>query len=142
MRNYLKTLALLFGVAAAAYGTVYVGTSNRAAHRAVREGDAMAWLRSEFHLSDVQFASIKQLHDAYNTVCVEHCAAVTTAKQRGAPAAEMAALEATCVQSMTDHFQRVAALMPPGQGARYLETVLPCVAGYSHTDAPTVQGRP
>jgi hypothetical protein len=142
MKNFLKTLILLVVAAAGTYGAVYVSTGDRAARHAAREGDAMTWLRTEFHLNTAQFAAIKQLHEEYGVVCSEHCAAILAARQRGAPATEMATLEATCVQAMTAHFQRVAALMPPGEGERYLATVLPCVTGYSHADSPTVQGRP
>ncbi len=62
------------------------------------------------------------------------------AQRRQAPAAEIAALETTCVRSMTDHFHRVAALMPPAEGARYLAIVLPRVADYDHRGAPTLEG--
>lgn len=43
---------------------------------------------------------------------------------------------------MTVHFDRVAALLPPGEGARYLAMVLPRIADYDHNGAPTVQVRP
>jgi hypothetical protein len=61
------------------------------------------------------------------------------ARERKAPAAEVAALERSCVDSMAAHFRRVAALMPPSQGERYLELVLPRIAGYTHLGAPSVQ---
>jgi hypothetical protein len=37
---------------------------------------------------------------------------------------------------------RVAALMAPEQGARYLEIVRPRVAGYDHAGAPNVRVKP
>ena len=43
---------------------------------------------------------------------------------------------------MTAHFKRVAAEMPVAEGARYLATVLPRVAGYEHTGAPNVRATP
>ena len=62
------------------------------------------------------------------------------ARERGAPAAEVSRLEDACVASIRVHFQRVAALMPAGEGERYLAQVLPRLAGYEHTGAPTVRG--
>ena len=64
------------------------------------------------------------------------------ARERQAPAAEVAALEKVCVDAMTAHFRRVAVLMPPGQGDRYLGFVLPRIAGYSHQGAPNVRVTP
>jgi hypothetical protein len=64
------------------------------------------------------------------------------AQQRQAPAADVAALEAVCVKATTEHFRRVAALMPAGQGERYLAIVLPRLADFDHRGAPTVQVRP
>jgi hypothetical protein len=43
---------------------------------------------------------------------------------------------------MADHFRAVAALMPPGEGERYLAIVLPRVSGYPHEGAPTLQVKP
>ena len=101
----------------------------------------MAWLRTEFRLSDAQFAAIKQLHEDYRAKCAGHCAAIMAAEKRGVSPAEMAALEKTCVDAMTEHFRRVAVLMPPGQGERYLATVMPRIIDFDHRGAPNVQVR-
>ena len=111
-------------------------------HRAAQEQNAMAWLQAEFHLTDAQFAAVKKLHDDYGIVCGRHCAAIMRAREHSAPAAEVAALEKTCVDAMTEHFRRVARLMPPEEGTRYLAMVLPRVAGYEHTGAPNVRVTP
>lgn len=141
MRNALFTVLLALAVCAASFGIAYCLSDQPAVRRAAREGDAMQWLRTEFCLDDAQFAAVQKLHDDYSRACGQHCAAIMAAKHRSAPAAEVAALEATCVAAMTEHFRRVATLMPAGQGARYLAIVLPRVADYDHTGAPTVQVR-
>lgn len=141
MKNFLITLAMTLAVCGAAFGAFYAMNDRPALREAVREGDAMAWLREEFHLNEAQFAAVKRLHADYNKVCGEHCAAIMAAKQRGAPAAEIAALEKTCVDAMTAHFRRVAALLPAGEGERYLAMVLPRVQDYDHTGAPNLQGK-
>lgn len=142
MKNFLLTLAVLLAAAVASFGVFYVMNDLPEVRRASREGDAMAWLQAEFQLDGAQFAAIKKLHDDYGAQCGEHCMAIMAAKRRHAPPAEVASLEKICVDSMTVHFRRVAALMPEGQGERYLAIVLPRVADYDHTGAPNVQVRP
>ncbi len=142
MKNFLITLGVAVAVCVAAFGISYAMNDNRALHAAAREGDAMAWLRVEFRLDEAQFSAIKRRHDDYSVACGEHCAAIVAARERKAPAAEVAALEKICVDAMTGHFRQVAALMPPGQGDRYLAMVLPRIAGYSHAGAPNVRVAP
>jgi hypothetical protein len=139
MKNFLITVGVALGACALAFGVFFALNNDPALRRAAREGDAMVWLRAEFKLDDAQFAAIKKLHDDYAVVCGEHCAAIMDARERKAPAAEVARLEKVCVEAMTGHFQRVAALMPTGQGERYLAVVLPRVADYGHSGAPNVR---
>lgn len=140
MKNLLLTLGILAGICGLSYGAFYLMSREPAAvQKAMRDGDALAWLRTEFHLDIEQYAAIKKLHEDYGKVCAGHCAAIMAAQQRGAPAAEIAALEKTCVTAMTEHFKRVAALMPPGEGERYLAIVLPRIADFDHRGAPNVQ---
>jgi hypothetical protein len=142
MKNFLITAAVALAACAAAFGAFYALSDVPAMHRAAREGDAMMWLRTEFRIDGAQFTAIKKLHDDYAAVCAGHCEAITSARKRNAPAAEMVLLEKTCVDAMTDHFQRVAKLMPTSEGERYLATVLPRIAGYEHAGAPNVRVSP
>jgi hypothetical protein len=142
MKNFWLTLLVILAVGAVSFGAFYVMNDAPGVRRAAREHDAMAWLRAEFHLNDAQFAAIKRLHDDYGVQCAQHCSAIMAARRRSASPAEIAALEKACVDSMTEHFNRVAALMPAGEGARYLSIVLPRISGYAHEGAPTVQVRP
>jgi hypothetical protein len=141
-KNLWITLGLALAAGAAAFGVGYGLNADRSLQAAARDGDAMAWLRMEFRLEEEQFAAIKKLHDDYSVACGEHCAAIMDARERKAPAAEVARLEQVCVDAMTAHFRRVAALMPAGQGERYLAIVLPRVSGYSHHGAPNVRVGP
>ena len=142
MKNLLITLGVLAAACAAAFAVFFALNGNAAMHAAARENDAMAWLRTEFRLDGTQFTAIKQLHEEYSVGCGAHCMAIMAARERRAPAAEIAALEKTCVDAMTAHFRRVAALMPPAEGQRYLATVLPRIAGYAHAGAPNLQVKP
>lgn len=142
MKNFLITAGVAVAACALAFGVFFALNDDTALRAAARENDAMAWLRAEFHLDEAQFAAIKKLHDDYGAVCGEHCAAIMEAREQKAAAAEVARLEKICVDAMTGHFRRVAALMPTEQGKRYLATVLPRVSGYSHTGAPNVRAKP
>jgi hypothetical protein len=97
--------------------------------------DEIAWLRTEFHLTPAQLAAVKQLHADYHPVCMAHCAAITEARETSAPPAELARLEAVCRDATLAHLQRVAAVMPPAEGTRFLALVTPKVSGQPH-DAP------
>jgi hypothetical protein len=142
MKNLLITLGLALGTCAAAFCAFYVMNDEPGVHRAAMEKDAMAWLRAEFHLDDAQFAAIKKQHDDYGVVCGRHCAAIMAARARSASAAEIAALETTCVEAMTAHFRQVATLMPPPEGERYLATVLPRIRDHGHDGAPNLRATP
>jgi hypothetical protein len=139
MKNFWITLAVALAACLATFGVFYKLNADEALHRAAREGDAMAWLRAEFHLNDAQFASIQKLHDDYGVVCAEHCALITRARQQPASSAEIARLEQVCVDAMTTHFRKVAATMPAREGDRYLAMVLPRIPGYQHVGAPNLQ---
>jgi hypothetical protein len=142
VKNWLLTAAIAIAVCVASFGAFYAVNREPAAMReAAREGDALEWLRVEFKLSDAQFAAIKRLHADYGGTCARHCAAIMAARERQAPAAEIAGLESECVRSMKDHFERVAALMAPDQGRRYLALVLPRIEDYDHRGAPNVEVR-
>lgn len=142
MKRFVLTLAAAVLAGTIAFAIFFHLNDEPALRQAAREGDAMVWLRSEFRLNDAQFVAIKKLHDDYAIVCGEHCAAILAARERRATPAEIAALENVCVDAMTGHFRRVAALMPAESAERYLATVLPRVSDYGHTKAPDVRGRP
>lgn len=151
MRYLWSTLAALVLVAVAMGALCYHLSSAPALHAAAKKGDAMEWLRVDFHLTDGQFAEIKKLHDAYAPSCEEHCRLIQEATKardaikatRGSdPTAAAAAertlqeLRTTCETAITVHVRKVAALMSPENGQRYLTLVLPKIADFDHQMAP------
>jgi len=142
VRNLFITALLAAAVCAAAFGTGFVLGGDRALREAGRDGDALAWLRVEFRLSDREFTAIRRLHEDFSVECGRHCAAIIDARERRAPSAEVAELERFCVEAMKTHFRRVAALMPPAQGERYLAFVLPRVESHPHHGAPSLRVGP
>jgi hypothetical protein len=153
MKNFLLTFLAVLAAGALAAGAFFRWHCDDALHAAAQEHDAMKWLRTEFHLSDAQFAAISKLHEDYSVECADHCAAIGSARAQlaaaeksGQPAATLAALrrkvaerELACRTAIGVHLRKVAALMPPGQGERYLQMLLPRVENYGHQGAPTVR---
>lgn len=152
MRNLLLTLGLLLAVAAAAGYCVYRSTCGETAVCVAREGDALRWLKAEFHLSDAQYATVLKLHEAQSERCAAHCAAVGAAKDRlrmarkagdaqavAAATGEVRRTEETCERSVEAHVRAVAAQMPAGEGARYLALVLPKISAMAHSGPPDVR---
>lgn len=112
------------------------------------------WLAREFKLTPAQISEVLRLQSAYAPVCAGHCAAIIQARKdlsasglspeaRAAVEAELARLKRVCTEATRAHLQAVAAVMPPGQGSRFLALMEPRIA---HTGdragAPSLDGRP
>ena len=151
MKFRLLTLGLVAAAAGAVGGACYCLGGDPALRSAAARHDAMAWLRSDFHLTDAQAGAIGKLHAAYAPACDEHCRLVREAIQardalrsaRADDAAALAAAEqkvrelhATCEAALNEQVRSVAALMSPEDGRRYLALLLPMIAGYGHAGAP------
>lgn len=156
MRFLGVTLAILMLLAVATGYTCYELSSAKELREAAHKGDAMAWLRADFHLDDRQFAAIKQLHDAYAPSCEEHCRLIQEAAKardallatEGSDATAVAAVERTlqqlritCETAISVHVRQVAGLMSPEDGRRYLALVLPRIAAFDHQMAPALDMR-
>jgi hypothetical protein len=131
---------LLLGLllAAATAGAIYyVGTAHCRAMMCQPQPE-LAWLKTEFHLSDTEFARISQLHKAYLPQCQERCRRIeeqnvklgqllaqstNVTPEVQAVLAERARMRAQCEAEMLQHFLEVSRTMPPEQGRRYLAWV-------------------
>jgi hypothetical protein len=105
----------------------------------------LKWLKGEFALSEVQLAAIQVLHENYVPVCRTHCEKIQHARKavdlaakrvEGGDAekraaavetaqAELRRVEAVCREATRAHLLRVAAIMEPAQGKRFIALVLP-----------------
>lgn len=153
MKYLFGTLALVVLAAAVAGFVCFRMNSDPQLHAAAATSDAMLWLRSDFHLTDAQFAAIRQLHASYAGTCEEHCRMIQEATRardalaaaRGNAAALVAAnrglqdLRQNCETAIARHVRQVAALMPPEDGRRYLALVLPKIAAFDHRAAPDLR---
>jgi hypothetical protein len=147
------TVAILALLAVGTGYTCYHLSSVQDLHEAARKGDAMAWLRADFHLDDRQMADIKKLHEAYAPSCEEHCRLIQEAAQardalRAANGSDPTAVEAAertlqelrlrCETAISAHVRQVAEVMSPEDGRRYLALVLPRIAAFDHQAAPAL----
>jgi hypothetical protein len=154
MKYRLFTLALVLGIAAAVGVVAYRASGDEAVKQALAQRDAMGWLRTDFQLTDAQFAAIKKLHDSYSLVCEEHCRAIREAERarsalqntaNGDAAAIAVAdrrveeLRLVCESAISAHVRQCAAEMSPPAGERYLALVLPKIKDFDHQAAPDLQ---
>jgi hypothetical protein len=152
MKYRFMTIVVLLALAAGAGAISYYCLGGAKAPASAVD-DSLVWLRLEFKLNNDQMRRIEVLHEAYQDVCAEHCAAIGEArgnlselKSAQAPdirlrAAEvkLAEVEMVCRSSTEAHARAVAAIMGEEQGARYLAIVLPRLAHVDHTGAPDLQ---
>jgi hypothetical protein len=154
MRHLFATLALLAALAGAAGLAAFRAGDDPAVRRALERQDALAWLRADFGLTDAQFAAIKRLHDAYASVCDEHCRQIreamdardelkrsgrATADQLAAADRRVEELVLVCESAIATHVRACAALMAPEAAARYLALVLPKIKEFDHLGAPDLR---
>ena len=151
MKRFLPLMVLALVVAAGTYGLTCWVQNRRPALAAT---DQLAWLRTEFHLTDAQFAQVKSLHEAYQPVCAGHCMQIMAAKKRlttleqegkrDTPAyadalKDWTALKQFCTDATLKHMQSIAAVMDPAEGRRYLDLVTPHLAGQNHQEPMGMQ---
>jgi hypothetical protein len=152
--KYLLGTAAIIALIAVCTGYVgYRMNCDPALHAAVAKGDTMEWLRTDFHLTDTQLSEVRQLHESYAGTCEEHCRMIQEATRarkalesaHGDKAAldaadsKIQAMRAACEGSIAAHVRRVAALMSPENGRRYLALVLPRIANFDHMAAPDLR---
>lgn len=98
----------------------------------------LAWLKTEFNLSNEDFARVTAMHEAYMPQCAERCRVIeeqntrlrellakdsTVTPEVESLLTERAKTRALCEAEMLKHFQEVSRAMPFEQGRRYLAWV-------------------
>ncbi len=154
MKHLHATIAAVAVLAGTAGFLSFRMGADPAVKAALAKQDAMAWLRTDFQLTDAQFAAIRKLHDSYSIECEEHCRAIQVAVRarnalKAAPEAgsdalaavdrRVAALRLACESAIAAHVRRCAAEMSPEAGQRYLGLVLPKIRDFDHLAAPDLQ---
>ena len=131
-RSWILILMLL-AVGALAWGAYHLGTGLARDQRLATQDD-LAWLKTEFNLSEAELREVRSLHEGYLPQCHSFCqkiadekAVLQAALDRGAPGnelsnhlAQIALLRAQCQAAMLQHFEQVSRAMNQEQGRRYL----------------------
>ena len=107
--------------------------------------DDLDWLRQEFHVSDIELARIRELHEGYLPRCAEMCRQIADKKRELEQAlngatnlnataetklTELHMLRARCQGQMLQHFMEVSQAMPAEQGRRYLAEMQRLTLGF------------
>ena len=126
-------LGLLLAIAA--YCAFYFSGTAERKKLLHSETPELAWLKTEFKLSDAEFTKVCQLHFSYTPHCEEMCRRIekvsaelsqlVTQSNAVTPEIEKkmeeaAELRLECQKMMLAHFYEVSLSMPPEQGKRYL----------------------
>jgi Heavy-metal resistance len=136
MKKALLIIALAGAAALGGYFTYYhFATAPTQAMLSGPNGE-MEWLRTEYHLSDAQFARIRQLHGEYAPRCDVMCEKIAKANAQlqqliatnktftpavDAAMSECVAVQAECRRALLQHVYAVSAQMSPGDGERYVK---------------------
>lgn len=123
--------------------------------RAPDAKDPSSWICQEYHLSNAQYAQVKQLEDAYAPRCADLCHQIqqshdslkklilansTLTPEVKVALQKDAAVEQECREAMLEHFYAVSQAMPPDEGKRYLKMMLAMVVEQDQTaNAPASQ---
>lgn len=133
-------LILLLGIVLAVVGFCAFYFSATSHQRAILHSanPELSWLRAEFNLSDADYKTIRELHEAYRPQCEKMCGLIaaknaelkTLVAQTNIVTPEIAhaldeasQLRADCHKEMLAHFFAVSQKMPVVQGKRYLAWV-------------------
>ncbi len=134
--GFILVLGLMLG--AAAFAGIYYATTASSRRMLSDPRPELAWLKTEFHLSEAEFARISKLHEAYLPQCEARCRLIQEQNQRlekllgGTTSVtpqiqeillERAKTRAQCEAEMLKHFLAVSRTMPPDEGRRYLAWV-------------------
>ena len=134
MKRALAIILLGVLVGLSGYFCLYKLRTSRLSHS--MPNSELAWLKTEFNLSDPEFARIQELHQAYLPECARLCALLASANsdlndlvmktnkvtpEISAKLAEIGRIRQECQSRMLTHFYAVSQAMPPEQGRRYLE---------------------
>ena len=154
MKRLIVILALAVLLGLGAYFASYA-VARRTFCRMPDVSDSSSWLHQEFHLSDAEYARVKNLEADYHPHCVAMCEQINQsqvalknlilANKAMTPEVEAALKKDSDVQQewrrdMLSHFYEVSQAMPPAEGKRYLQIMQAQVLGLDTTsdamDAP------
>lgn len=152
MKRFVVVLAVAVLLGLGAYCLSY-GIARCTFCRVPDAKDPSGWMRQEFHLTDAQYAQVKQLETAYHPHCVKMCDEVNESRSglknlilsNGTVTPEIEAalkkdgeVQQECRADMLRHFYEVSQTMRQAEGKRYLQIMQAQVVEPEHTASATV----
>jgi hypothetical protein len=143
-----RSLVILLGalaLGAAIFAGAYFTSQRACLMCQTTATDDLAWLQTEFHLSDAKMSRVRKLHADYEPQCMEMCVKIATKKAEVAETLangtnvtadvqkklmELGELRAQCQAQMLQHFINVSQAMPPEEGRRYLTEMEKLTLGF------------
>lgn len=134
-----RLIGFAFITLALAGAAMWITRESLRSHESPQEV-GLRWLKDEYHLDDATFERVSTLHRDYFMKCTKMCRQLDAAdrpllwrarhrnRQPGSIDDQLSkeqALCGDCEKAATDHLNQVAALMPPEQGKRFLDDILP-----------------
>jgi hypothetical protein len=150
------TAGAIIALALLAGGSSYLCFHHTMSMSSGQNHDSLMWVRHEFKLSGEKLAKVEALHEAYESVCAEHCIAIAESRAelkrlqdaKAAPsdieaaAAKTKAVDARCIASTESHIKEVATVIGGEEGRRYLSIVLPRVMLFDHAGPASLDMHP
>ena len=155
MNRSLFILVGALAVAAAVFAAAYCAGQRTCMMCQPATTDDLAWLRTEFQLSDAEMNRIRQLHEGYLPQCADYCAQIAAKKAELSAALagatnltetararldELTELRKQCQWQMLQHFVAVSQTMPAAQGQRYLAEMERLTLGFHEQTEATMSG--
>jgi hypothetical protein len=138
MKKGVVLLVVALVVSIAAYCFYYAFATAPVTRMLKKPEGSLEWLRSEYQLTDAQYARIRHLHAEYAPKCVQMCEKIRQANARLeavigqnralTPAVEAAMEESAqvrqeCTLATLAHVYAVSAEMSPHEGQRFVEAM-------------------
>ena len=144
---------------ASAHAAHHAAASSHRGTMPATDDTALDWVSKEFHLEADAFERVRSLHAGYQPTCAALCRRIDEHNRRLATALlasksmtpeirrlveEGARVRAECQTALAAHLLEVAHCMPPEQGRRYLELMLPAtgITAASHSIDEFTHARP
>jgi hypothetical protein len=136
MKKALLLICLAVAIAVGGYRAYFYCATMPTRCLLAQPGGELEWLRCEYHLTDAQFARVKQVHGEYAERCDVMCARIAKANAHlnelieanskltpevQAAFDECMAVQGDCRRALLAHIYAVSAEMSAEDGARYVE---------------------
>jgi len=146
VKKVFLLLIAAIALACMGYAVYFKAATHKTQNMMGAKEGGMEWLRSEFHLDDVQYSKIKALHDAFEPECDKHCRDLAEANRNLAKLMQespeyspeiahalekCAEIKSECRKATLGQIYAVSHLMGSDEGLRYRRMMAACLVEQS-----------